>query len=442
MVGRLLLLACCLLAAGWGLAAQDGDLVLRNFVEPARPYVQSQVRLTQRLIRASRLQQGDFLLPRIPNTVIEFVDESEPEPVVVDGKELERIDRTYLLFPQRAGALTLPAPVFSSRTLFLEGEPLTLDVRPPASPIQPWLPAYDLTLEEEWFGAASEVAIGDHLVRRVHIRARGLTGAQLPVPFAAKPEGAKVQMIENRVDQHLEDADMVGERFVRWLYIPNRAGALSLPALELGWWDLQADAERLARLPPRALHVEGSASLPVAPTPSTRIGSPSGKVSTEQSFPWGPVAVLMLVAGLVTIFPWKRAWDRLCKGLALHRARREIMRACDQDDPRALALALHHWAGLRWGQRSPRNLREIGRALGDARIARALDELDRTLFGAEGSSSADGICTGIRKGLREAGRKRRDADRASLPPLYPSAAAGVGTDAPATGKRVRPLRSV
>ncbi|MCP3671417.1 MAG: protein BatD, partial [Gammaproteobacteria bacterium] len=99
-------------------------------LEPKSVYVQSMVHYTIRLYRNSHLQRGYFMDQEIPDTVTEFSHDTPARYVTRAGREYELLERHYLLFPQRSGDITLPAAIFSSSNLFIQGTAPTLTVRP------------------------------------------------------------------------------------------------------------------------------------------------------------------------------------------------------------------------------------------------------------------------------------------------------------------------
>jgi len=46
----------------------------------------------------------------------------------------------------------------------------------------------------------------------------------------------------------------------KWSVIPNRSGQLTLPEIEVKWWDSEADKERRAFVPAQTLIVAGDGS--------------------------------------------------------------------------------------------------------------------------------------------------------------------------------------
>ena len=360
---------------------------LETRVEPAAPYVQQQVRLTLRLFRGSHLQQGDFVLPEIPGALLAFVDETEARPVTRDGRSLEQVEQHYLLFPQHSGILQLPAPRFSGRGLFVRGSETPLRVRPPppAAP-RPWLPAAGLSLSLHWARDPAGWRAGEPRLLTLRVRARGLTGAQLPVPAYPPVDGLTMQEAGNGASEQIADGWVTGTRESRLRLIPERAGTYRLPPLSLTWWNTAADGPVVSRLPAVTLRVlppliPPSGGADTTPSPVQAPPEPVPGLAWKDLLPW---LAALLFAGLALaagrrLLP--TAMTALGRWRDCRRSVRRFRRACLADDPAAARSAL-----LDWSEDSGPGSRGTLPALADrfpgARAKAALLELDRALYGA------------------------------------------------------------
>ncbi|HEB97752.1 MAG TPA: hypothetical protein ENI96_15120 [Sedimenticola thiotaurini] len=373
------LLLSLLLPVG-AIAAEEVPF-LEMEAEPVRPYLQAQVRLTLRLYRESHLQSGDFVLPEIPGAMVAFVGEEEPRPVTRGGRALELVEQRYLLFPQRSGPLTLPAPAFSGRDLFVQGRPLTLQVRPPPDDApRPWLPARSLVLSERWSGESGRPwRAGEPRLRVLTLEARGLTGAQLP-PLPAPPvAGLELQPVRVETRERIADGVMIGSRIEYRRLIPATGGRFRLPAIMVPWWDTASDEPQTVWLPSRLLQIEaGAAPAPPAPVTATPAAAPE---SSETAVPAWPLAALVLLAlmltGMVTALRFRslRRWWR-CR-----RVRADLHRACRRADPAVARDALLRWSGLRGDGHPCPTLLELARSSPSPEATAAVLLLDRVLYG-------------------------------------------------------------
>lgn len=381
-------------------------------VEPADPYVQQQVIYRVRLYRDSHLQQGDFLRPEIPDVLVRPAGSRGPYRVTRQGREMELLEETWLLFPQRSGSLKLPAPVFSGRDFYLRGKPLELDVkpRPPGSGEFPWLVTGALELRESWDGSLEGLERGERRLREIHIRAREVTGAQLP-PLALPGSPAfHLYRLPPQVSETFEEGVLWGERRERFLYVARGEGQGTLPAVAVRWWDPGLEQARVKRLPAVAYRlVAGADGSPVPVTGEAEAAMPAGEGYRPYRLLWLAAAVLAAAA-----LSWL-VGSRIARALSTARGHLKLLHACMVNRPRQALEALRFLLG----GREPLGL--AGSGLHAAHME-ALRRLDRALFGPAGTPPWQGrrewrLLRRLPALLETGGRQE---SREALPPLWRS----------------------
>ena len=116
-----------------------------------------------------------------------------------------------------------------------------------ASPDQWWLPAREVALSERWDPAAGlgPRRRADHAAHRA-ARRRRVAGAAAAAP-GARRRGRQAVRRGAEGDRDARGTLRVDETTL----IPTQPGTVTLPAIEVAWWDTQADAARTAMLPAR-----------------------------------------------------------------------------------------------------------------------------------------------------------------------------------------------
>jgi len=467
-------------------SAAGADIFIETQVDPDTPYVQGMVLYTLRIYHAVRLAEGQLSDLDPANALVRRMGEDRQDTVNRDGRRYRMIERRYALFPQASGELTLPGVVLdaqvperrrrspltdffgrdpfddfltSTRRVRVRGESHTLFVRPRPAEAQGahWLPAENVELVEQWLPPDGPVRVGDPVSRSLTIRARGLTGAQLPALVPDPEEGMKVYPDQARTDTRDLTDGVVGEKTQGVAFVPTRAGTFTLPSVHLRWWDTQADRERLAELPARMLQVlpaagtqafeapsQESAERPPAPTsmsPGPPVVTPSsdgqaaaggvrdtGAVETPaETDPWRWVSLALGALWLATLALWLRGWpgrgrdkkatspapDRLEEGPA----RTRFQKGCREGNGRLARRGLLEWAAAHWPGDPPRGLQELATRLDDPPVRQMLTELDRSLYREEGGEW-DGKPLAHR--LRQLPKALSVGGRPSpLPELYP-----------------------
>ena len=177
--------------------APGDELVLFDAsVDERSVYVQSEVILTVTLQQAINLDGGEISNFDIPDAVVEDLERRSFQRRVGNRTWLVT-ELRYAVYPQKSGALRIPAIGFTAREvqpgrsllgarlgrrLRMASTPLEIDVKsvPTSFPGEVWLPARALTLEENWSIDPASLNVGDSTTRTLTLTARGLQGSQLP----------------------------------------------------------------------------------------------------------------------------------------------------------------------------------------------------------------------------------------------------------------------
>jgi hypothetical protein len=299
-------------------------------------------------------------------------------------------------------------------------------------------------LIEHWGNEPPVLRVGEPVRRTLAIRAAGLSGAQLPELELPAVEGAKQYSEPATDDTASENGEVISVKLQETTLIPTRAGTLSLPAIELAWWDTTADEARTARLPAQTLQVapgaeQQAALAPPAAAATSGPGEPAAApVATPLAVPtgvaWHPAvwmagsSVLLLAAAVVARRRWRRAKvssddvrGRQAPDRAqVKRAERELRAACEINDAEACAAALRGLGQACWPASPPPGGRAWAERLGAPGLQSAIAELQSVQYSSHRDSwNGERLWQAYRDALR-AVPKRRPGAIDVLPGLYPS----------------------
>jgi len=428
----------------------ENDIFLEVDVSPRAPYVQSQVRYTERLFYAIPLQEGELTSDGIQGAMVERLGE-DLSYVDARNNRLYRVtERHYVLFPQRSGQLSIPATRFEGRmatdlsdsqlgsfrrgrVLRLQSEPITLSVRPQPARFSgdTWLPSEDLVLTEVWSDDPPQFRVGEPVARTLIIEAMGLDGAQLPELAPPLPADFNRYMGQPEIDTAMDGEGIRGRREQQMVIQPTEAGRYTLPEVRLAWWDIRQDREQVAVLPAREIEVLAAAA-PIVPLPDLNprpvVAGEQAALPTRGFWFWASAGLLAL--WIATLFFWWRG-SRPRKvaipapvagnSAASESARRVLGRACQAHDPGAAARALLEWSAQQWPHDPPRTLAALAERL--AHGAEAVRELDQTLYAPTAREwQGNALWQALRGGLRERPENRPAVRAPGLPELYPERA--------------------
>jgi hypothetical protein len=451
--------------------APTSPVLLETHVDRKDPYEQERVVLRIRLLAAGDILEGALSAPEIPGAVVESIGEDKEIEQEIGGKRYAGIERSYTIVPEASGDLVVPAVHFegrvrvprpaprqrrqggfghslldqffanspmqrdllegffggASRRIAIGSNPVMLRVRPRPEAVagEWWLPARDVALSEHWDPAAASVRVGEPITRRIELRADGVSPAQLPALPSGGAPGIKHYAEAPKITETVRGTVRVDETTL----IPTQPGSVTLPAIEVAWWDTKADALRKATLPPRSIEVlaavgggdttvgsgAASALAPVAPEPAA---SPAPSAIESRLGARAAFATLAAISLFLFGFFVARRSQRRATAAApseaprpetRRSAARALRRACSRNDVagaedsiRALRRALGADAGM----------------LGAPALAAEIARLQAVRYSTQQQAWSGAA---LWRAWRRARKLRRPANPATaLPPLYPA----------------------
>ena len=425
--------------------APGDELVLFDAsVDASSVYVQSEVILTVTLQQAINLDGGEISNFDIPDAVVENLERRSFQRRVGNRTWLVT-ELRYAVYPQKSGALRIPAIGFTAREvqpgrsllgarlgrrLRMASEPLEIDVKsvPTSFPGEVWLPARALTLEENWSIDPASLNVGDSTTRTLTLTARGLQGSQLP-PLSSVQGAVNIPELRFYPDQESIDQSelaegLQGRRVQSEALVARSGGTWTLPEIRVPWWNIETDRLEFATLPARAVSVTAIQTTDqiTDPTiaPST---SPAG--TTLPLWLWIVSAAGWLVSLTLGMLLWlsrRHSADRsptpggtTAKSGSVRQALVEIRKAASQEDAALLRRAILQWADLHHEQRFS-SLEALARVSTEP-LATRLRAVDRSLYGdGELTSALDGLIDALREEPARQGRGTGDNGLS----LYPS----------------------
>ncbi len=458
--------------------AQTAPVFVTATVDKTQPYVQSAVVLTVQVHTDQPLYQASLDLPRSDDLLVQTLGEDQQSRETRDGREYQVITRRYLIFPQRSGTLELDGVVLdaqisdrsrgsafdslfgnsplsgmmgASRPIRSRSEPITLDVRPrPAAAAGgTWLPARNLSLDEEWRPDGARVHVGEPITRHMRLSAEGLIAEQLPdlAQLMTLPDGLKAYPDQAQTGNDLQGGTLVGRREQDVAIIASRPGRYTLPELRLKWWDITRDELREVVLPERTLDIlpavgeipgapEASAPLPQQATGNADEAAPRqshsdavlSTPSPAASGLWFWLSLLFAALWLLTLGAWylrsraRRSAPSPVLSESASRpnasaARKAFREACRANDAPAARRHLLVWARAHWPQDPPAGLNALALRLDDPQQKQLLQALDRAVYA--GASWQGAALDRALKALPDESPSAAGVSTAQLAGLYP-----------------------
>ena len=436
------------------------------------PYVQQQVDYTLKIYDTGGLQ-GDmpqFIEDGSNNWIIRSLGEPTVGSKIVNGRSLREITFRYALFPQKSGVLPTPEVRFNGYYLtrsrgmndpfddlfggnlgsigfvdmFATRNPVLLTAKPEKVNVQPipsdkngnwWLPAQQVALFAEWEPRQPVFKVGEAVNRTIYLKAVGVAESQLPELNLASVSGLKQYPDKAVASSGIENGQVVAVKKISNVYIPNRAGKMTIPEIAVDWFNVRTNRMERAVLPAMNIEVLPGAAVETAPAPQpeTRPESPSRVLedvanetenlverSIPQGLPYLPyiIAAAAFLLGIVVSWMLFGMRNKSRNADDIKDFDRYIVRAAKSKDYRALRDGLISWARDRWNDSKITNLKDVAKAVGNKEFAAQLDGLAASLYAPEGGEFKTEAFLKAFEKVRKAKVKSRTGDAQPLPKLY------------------------
>jgi hypothetical protein len=433
-----------LLALGLGLAlapslsAADESVVLRASIEPkADIWVGQQVRLLiDVLARDGWAQIRKFHPFEVPGAnVLQVESQGTRLTDTVSAATWTGQHYEWLVFPQRAGAITIPPIVVDVETKDLATQEATpvLDQKTPAVAFQAALPpgadqehglisTTRLEAGQTLKPSTAEFKVGDALKRSISLRAAGISGMAFEPVQYAPVAGVGIYPGEPVVQDAVDRGSLSeGRRTESVTYVFEREGNYVLSDVTVTWWDL--GEKRLHREVLPGPHVRV-----VLAGPATTVGG-GASAPASRSWPrWLGIVVAVGVAAVGAGLYWRQAIRAHYQAWTLARDNseaayfRRFTAAARTGDAHRTLNALLRWLDRLEAGTTPAQLGHFVQRYGDEAVRHEAQQLERLM--ATGRQEAWDAAPLLR-GMTQARQRRLQAGgrqfphRTVVPPLNP-----------------------
>lgn len=361
------------------------DLFLKVEATPQDPYIQAQVIYTMRLYRRVDLAQATLNDPSLNDAIVQKLGDDSNYTTNIKGIDYAVTERKYAMFPQKSGHLTIPplklsAEVIAARqsgnfssffnqsvtqTRHISSDALTLNVRPMPGHLKTshWLPAESLQLKQEWSGDINKMNVGEPLTRTVTVQAKGATVGVLPELHTPSTTNEYKSYPDQPNSKEVAKPDGIyAWREEKIAIIPGVAGKITLPAIEVAWFNTKTQQVQTSNIPATTLNVSGSASstaMTVSPSKteitSSSVNAPLTITSgnTNSSDRWLIWLALLLGSGWIPTLLYLLYRQRQTQSKVQTEAtnteakpinyQQQLKRACQDHDQALAQLILLNW---------------------------------------------------------------------------------------------------
>ena len=447
-------------------AANPGSqpIYTETLVDREAVYVNQQIILTHRLYTSINLRDYSLSELKINNVILHRLGDTTYQKVL-NGRNYLVLEVKYAVLPKSVGTVDVPKlrfgayevnsrsqfGVFNNRgnQVFRDTEAITVDVlaQPAQADASGWMPSSEVKLEQRWSGDLENATVGEPITRTITITAKGLSSAQITPLEVPQSQDYRIYPDQPQLSQTLSSDGLNSIRVESLALVPNQPGEITLPAIELRWWDINQQQQQISRLPattiqvlPNTSSVDDQTNLIGLKAISNNPSVAGSSIATEPepsalktiSLALNALLIAVIVALLMrqknqgprdkTQITSKPEHSAL---LTLKQQLKAIEDAAKNDDYMAMRDAILIWGKTLFSERPPNTLKALAVSLQDTAIQQQFEQLDRQLYqGIMGDSEALDIDQLLRH-LRKQSTFSRGTNQAKsaghgLKDLYPT----------------------
>lgn len=394
------------------------DVFLETEVSKESAFVQEQIIITYRLYFNRSVDSLDREELNIDSARIEELPTVKFQKVV-NQKPYGVAEFRYAVFPDASGVIKIPEKVWTVRTTDqantrafpfgnsgrfklhrVKTDALNIEVNPKPDdyPLdQPWLPAKNVSISDQWSRPSSEFVVGEPITRTVVIKAAGVSSEQLPpVVNTSNTDQFKFYPDQPNQENNVETDGVVGTRTESVAIVPQQAGELTLPEVSVTWWDTDEQAIKTATLAAQKVFVQAGAAAQASATQAitpnltaepTTIAEPTIVEKTPLYWPLLTLLFALIAAAELVWILYFGGQKTPAKNTntsgtspnlaAAWSAVRGAAKAKDSEGLRAAAIELGKQL---WPKQSQVTLELIGQRASGSALAQELKKLDASLY--------------------------------------------------------------
>ncbi len=296
----------------------DNSVFIDVQVEKMDPFIDEPVLYKTIVYYLGETQSAELVKPKAENAIVEQISEAKPSRQILNGVNYKVIEVDYIITPVRTGDVVIEPSVLrgkiskdiqQARTpmddLFapfggmaqivrefipftVASKPVTLNVSPADTNVNPWLVLYDMQIDDELGDVEYDqinnrilAKAGEPISRRIRITAYGKGGESLPeIENSFTSTDFKIYSDKAEFTKEVESGEgsivsrIKGTRIQTFTFIPQKTGMLTLPELNIPYWSLKENKIVKANLPGKVITAVPSENSAAETQPKPKAARP------------------------------------------------------------------------------------------------------------------------------------------------------------------------
>ena len=368
------------------------NIMLKTEINQPNPYIGQQVIYKVRLYTNTRLLNAQYIPPKVENALLIPLGDAHRYETTINDQLYGVEEQTYAVFAQKSGDFKILSPSFEAllfdsvpRQIRVHAKATTLHVKPipKSNTLKHWLPANQVSLTETYDNSSNKLKQGDTLSRTITLQAFGVPAQLLPTIEIQSGSDFNAYSEKPDLNNTAQEDALVGRSEQKITYLLNKSGQITIPAIELHWFNVETGKEAITSLPAHTLSISmnktktSQRAAKVTPSkPSTKPTAHTPEVHENKLGIW--LAASMAALWIVTLAVW---WFYRRKGNPKKAALNELKKACSSNNPTKAQTALLNWAKSQWPESEFLNLNQLDSWLCDPDLKQNIAYLSQALYG-------------------------------------------------------------
>jgi len=276
-------------------SAVDGGVEFLSTLSDKNPIVQQPIIYQSSLVLGRKIYDAGIQEPQVTEgkALIEALGEQRQYEQELNGRRMLVIEQAWLITPQQSGTLKIQGARLSGqvpdgrqdpfrgfntravRRIFVPAEDYEVDVQPIPAEFtgEHWLSAKEINLGSDFDRAIDSWKQGEPVTRTLTLEATGVKKEQLPELVLPEVPGLKQYATKPQIEQYYVDGQLTLSLKLEVTVIPERGGKVTLPEIQLPWWNTESNQQELASISALDIDIEADATA-LAPNPPVQVQQP------------------------------------------------------------------------------------------------------------------------------------------------------------------------
>src|SRR3990167_8924698 len=415
---------------------ETADVFIKSNINTHSSYVNAELIYSVKIFTRRHLLDIDYTPPSIPNALVIPLDVGQHYQTLV-GNDIYSVQTLkYAIFPNLSGPITIEPPSLSAlmvdfipERIQVKGQIVKLSIMPAPKDLKSFLPARKIELSEEFEPKDNTFKEGQTITRIVTIKGIGVPSTLLP-NLKFKQKNLEVYPAPPILTDSQSDQGITGKSVIKLTYLLENKGKYTIPAINIPWFNTKTHQAENASLPEHTLTVladavqQNAGKDPIFSPKSIASKNPNDAISLWMlSTIFLSLTVLYLVLKpWIKLSPLTQKFKLTNKELSFNKTKRNLNKACRQQNPHAAAQHLLSWASLHWPKENIINLQQISEHCKNSQLAEEIAKLTQYLYGQNNNYKWSGLALwqAFSKFLQEKPAKSQEKNPNELPPLNPN----------------------